>query len=222
MQTTLATFRKASHRSGAGLPARRIAAAIALVATLSIPRAHAAGTATDAIDGLHASMLAVIHDAATTNFRQRYDALAPAIDKAYDLDFMGRKSLGKGFDTLSADDQKRWLAAFRNYMISNFAGRFKAFEGQRFETLGEEAAAQDTVLVKSRVIDPKESVDLNYRMRKTESGEWKIVDVYLKGTVSELALRRSDFTATLDREGFPALLASIEAKIADLEAGKAT
>ena len=58
--------------------------------------------------------------------------------------------------------------------------------------------------------------------RKTESGDWKIVDVYLKGTVSELALRRSDFTATLDREGFPALLKSIDAKNADLAAGKAT
>jgi len=40
--------------------------------------------------------------------------------------------------------------------------------------------------------------------------------------VSELALRRSDFTATLDRDGFPALMKSIEGKIADLAAGKAT
>ncbi|MFM8409479.1 MAG: phospholipid-binding protein MlaC [Alphaproteobacteria bacterium] len=204
--------------------ARRVAVAGVALAALLVPApaSRAAGSATDAIDALHATMLAVIRDAATTTYQQRFDTLAPAIDKAYDLDFMGRKSLGKGFDALSADDQKRWLAAFRTYMIANFAGRFKTFDGQKFETLGEEPAAQDTVLVKSRMIDPKETVDLNYRMRKTESGDWKVVDVYLKGTVSELALRRSDFTATLDREGFPALLSSVEAKIADLAAGKAT
>ena len=185
-------------------------------------RADAAGGASEAIDALHATMLSVIREAATTTYQQRFDTLAPALDTAYDLDFMGRKSLGKGFDTLSPGDQKRWLAAFRSYMIANFAGRFRHYDGQKFETLGEEPAAQDTVLAKSRMIDPTETVDLNYRMRKTESGAWKVVDVYLKGTVSELALRRSDFTATLDREGFPALLQSVEGKIADLAAGKAT
>ena len=202
------------------------AAAICLVASVALvalpSRAGAGGSATDAIDGLHATMLSVLRGAPSTTFQQRFDALAPEIDKVYDLDFMARKSLGKAFDGLSAEDQASWLAAFRTYMVANFAGRFKAFEGQRFETLGEEPAAQDTVLVKSRVIDPKESVDLNYRMRRMPSGEWKVVDVFLKGTVSELALRRSDFTATFEREGFGALLKSIETKIADLAAGKAT
>lgn len=202
------------------------AAAICLVASVALvalpSRAGAGGSATDAIDGLHATMLSVLRGAPSTTFQQRFDALAPEIDKVYDLDFMARKSLGKGFEALPVEDQRRWIAAFRNYMISNFAGRFRAFDGQKFETLGEEPAAQDTVLVKSRVVDPKETVDLNYRMRRTESGDWKIVDVYLKGTVSELALRRSDFTATFDREGFAALLKSIDGKIADLAAGKAT
>jgi len=212
-----------ASRRGIGLPGWHGVLLAVIVGLFACgPRAWAAESATGTIDGLHAAMLSVIRDAATTTYQQRFDALAPAIDKAYDLDFMARKSLGKGFDALSAEDKARWVAAFRNYMIGNFAGRFKAFEGQRFETLGEEPAAQDTVLVKSRLIDPKESVDLNYRMRRTESGDWKIVDVYLKGTVSEVALRRSDFTATLDREGFPALMKSIEGKIADLAAGKAT
>ncbi len=211
---------RGSRRQRPGRIALAAAATLALVAA-ALP-ARAASTATGTIDDLHAAMLSVIRDAATSSFEQRFDTLAPAIDEAYDLDFMARKSLGKGFDALSDEDKARWIAAFRKYMISSFAGRFKAFDGQRFETLGEEPAAQDTVLVKSRVIDPKESVDLNYRLRRTESGDWKIVDVYLKGTVSELALRRSDFTATLDRDGFPALMKSIEGKIADLAAGKAT
>lgn len=223
MATTRVIDRGRGRHDSGRAPGRRAFAILVVAAMLGAPtRPEAAGTATGTIDGLHAAMLSVIHDAGRTSYQQRYDALAPAIDEAYDLDFMARKSLGKGFDALSAEDKARWIALFRTYMTANFAGRFKSFDGQRFETLGEEPAAQDTVLVKSRVIDPRESVDLNYRLRRTESGDWKIVDVYLKGTVSELALRRSDFSATLDRDGFPALVRSLETKIADLAAGKAT
>jgi phospholipid transport system substrate-binding protein len=172
------------------------------------------------VETMHAGMLDVMRTAATTTFEERAAKLGPVVETAYDLDFMGRKSLGKSFDGLSADDQKRWLEAFHRFMIANYAGRFTSYSGQKFETIGDEPAAQDTVLVRTRLVDPgKESVDLAYRLRK-QDGTWKIIDVYLKGTVSELALRRSDFTAILDRQGFPALLANLDGKIADLRAGK--
>ena len=172
------------------------------------------------IETMHAGMLEVMRTAATTTFEERAAKLEPVIETAYDLDFMGRKSLGKSFDVLSPEDQKRWLELFHTFMVANYAGRFTSFSGQKFETLGEEPAAQDTVLVRTRLVDPgKENVDLAYRMRQ-QDGTWKVIDVYLKGTVSELALRRSDFTAILDREGFPALIANLDGKIADLRAGK--
>lgn len=172
------------------------------------------------IETMHAGMLEVMRTSATTTFEERTAKLGPVIETAYDLDFMGRKSLGKSFDALSAEDQRRWLEIFHQFMVANYAGRFTSFSGQSFETLGEEPAAQETVLVRTRLVDPgKENVDLAYRLRR-QDGTWKIIDVYLKGTVSELALRRSDFTAILDRQGFPALIANLDGKIADLRAGK--
>lgn len=172
------------------------------------------------VEKVHAGMIEVMQSAATTPFEGRAERLTPVLEQAFDIDFMARKSLGRSFDGLSADDQKRWIDAFRRFFVANYAGRFTGYSGQKFETLGEEPAAQDTVLVRTRLIDPGgENVDLAYRMRES-GGTWRIIDVYLKGTVSELALRRSDFTAILDRQGFPALLASIDAKVADLRAGK--
>ena len=44
--------------------------------------------------------------------------------------------------------------------------------------------------------------------------------MYLKGTVSELALRRADFTAVLDREGFAKLESTVRARLDDLAAGR--
>jgi len=173
-----------------------------------------------AVEKVHAGMIEVMQSAATTPFEGRAERLTPILEQAFDIDFMARKSLGRSFDGLSADDQKSWIEAFRRFFVANYAGRFTGYSGQKFETLGEEPAAQDTVLVRTRLIDPGgENVDLAYRMRES-GGTWRIIDVYLKGTVSELALRRSDFTAILDRQGFPALLASVDAKVAELQSGK--
>ncbi|MBM4243261.1 MAG: hypothetical protein FJ148_05515 [Deltaproteobacteria bacterium] len=198
-------------------------AILGLVTALSAGGAIAAEptAAVQVVETMHAGMVDVMRTSATTPFDERAAKLEPVIGTAYDLDFMGRKSLGKSFDGLSPEDQKRWLEAFHRFMVANYAGRFTSFSGQSFETLGEDPAAQDTVLVRTRLVDPgKETVDLAYRLRKQGSA-WKIIDVYLKGTVSELALRRSDFTAILDREGFAALMANLNGKIADLQAGKA-
>ena len=74
----------------------------------------------------------------------------------------------------------------------------------------------DTMIVRTRLIDPgDEDVELNYRMHRTAEG-WKIIDVYLDGTVSELALRRSEFSGIVKRESFDALIAALDAKIAKL------
>ncbi len=45
-------------------------------------------------------------------------------------------------------------------------------------------------------------------MRQT-GGSWKILDVYLNGTISQLATRRSDFASTVSAGGAPALIKKI-------------
>jgi phospholipid transport system substrate-binding protein len=194
--------------------------AVLLLTGLQATAARGADGAAEAvIAGLHAGMLAVMRESGELDYQQRFDRLAPVLGNAYDFDFMARKSLGRAFDGLDPASQKRWLALFRTYTIANYAGRFRGYHGQRFETVDEEPGTQGTVLVRTRLIDPgTETVDLNYRLRDRDG--WRIIDIYLKGTVSELALRRSDFTATLERSGFGSLVESLKAKIADLAAGR--
>lgn len=204
----------------AGVAACAILALLAALPGSARPARAAEPDAVAVVERLHAGMLGVIRDAHRTSFDERAARLGPILEAAFDLDFMARKSLGRSFDGLNGAQQKQWTELFRRFMVANYAGRFKGDTGQRFETLGEEPAAQGTVLVRTRVVDPAgENVDLSYRLRRTPAG-WRIIDVYLKNRVSELALRRSDFTALLGREGFAALVASVEEKIAELRAGK--
>jgi phospholipid transport system substrate-binding protein len=70
-------------------------------------------------------------------------------------------------------------------------------------------------------VDPGDDpVQLNYRLRPVD-GSWKIIDVYLNGTVSELALRRSEYSSLIQREGLEGLLTALTDKIAAFASGSA-
>jgi phospholipid transport system substrate-binding protein len=176
-------------------------------------------TPTQTIDSLHEKLLDVMKNAVELGYEGREAKLEPVIPEHYDVAFMAEKSVGRHWKSASESERERFLEAFQRFMVANYAGQFDGYSGQSFETRGEEPARMDTILVRSRLIDPgDEDVELNYRMRQV-NGSWKIIDVYLDGTVSELALRRSEFSGIVKREDFDALIAAIDERIAKLAAG---
>jgi phospholipid transport system substrate-binding protein len=200
---------------------RRAAWATLLLAILVGPSVSAdpARSPTQTIDSLHESLLDVMKNAVELGYAGREAKLEPVIPEHYDVAFMAEKSVGRHWKSASDSDRQRFLETFQRFMVANYAGQFDGYSGQSFETFGEEAARMETVLVKSRLIDPgDEDVELNYRMRLVD-GSWKIIDVYLDGTVSELALRRSEFSGIVKRENFDALIAAIDERIAKLATG---
>jgi phospholipid transport system substrate-binding protein len=178
--------------------------------------------ATATVEALHATLLEAMKDATALGYAGRAALIAPAVEQAFDLDFMARFVLGPGGKDLSPADQARWRDTFARATVATYAGRFTGWGGEEFRTLGQEPAAQDTVFVRTVVDRPQdEDVELTYRLRK-EGDAWKIVDIYQKGTVSELALRRSEYSAVLKRDGFDALVKTVDAKTADYASGKLT
>jgi phospholipid transport system substrate-binding protein len=173
------------------------------------------------VERLHAVLIEVMKEAESLGYQGRYDRLSPALQEFFDLPFMAEKSVGRHWKTTSPEDQKILVQTFVRYSIANYAGRFHGYSGQHFETLGEEPAARGTRLVRTQLIDPNdENVKLDYRLRATD-GDWKIVDVYLNGTVSELALRRSEYSSLIKREGLEALLAALDERIENLASAPA-
>jgi phospholipid transport system substrate-binding protein len=169
------------------------------------------------IEVFHAGLLAIMKDAKTLGFQGRIDKLTPLMGETFDLDFMASKTVGRHWRKLSDDEKLRWEKTFTQFTTANYAGRFTGFTGEEFITLGVEDAAKGTRVVLTKIVSPsEEDVQLNYRVIE-RNGEWKIIDVYLNGTVSELALRRSEYSSALKREGFDGLVASIETKIEDLK-----
>lgn len=197
--------------------------ALAAVAVLWVPRTAWTGdpgAARVVIEELHAQLLGVMKEAETLGYEGREERLTPVVGDTYDVAFMARKSLGRHWKSLEAGQQQEFQAAFGKVTVANYAGRFVGWSGEVFETLGAEPGVRDTQLVKTRLLQPEdEDVQLDYRLHQTDAG-WRIIDVYVNGTISELALRRSEYSALLQREGFEALMEAIDAKIGRLERGE--
>ena len=171
------------------------------------------------VDALNECLTGVMKDAETLGYAGRFDRLSPVVLETFDLDFMAQKIVGRHWKTASPEDQQRLVDTFSRYTISNYAGRFSSWSGQEFQRLGEEPSARGTVLVRTKLLDPEgDDVQLDYRLRHTDEDGWQIIDIYFNGTVSELALRRSEYSSLIKREGFQALLAALDERIAELAA----
>lgn len=206
-------------------------AAVALLVAVGTPAApapaqEAAGdgaAAGDAaaravIDNLYAVMLETLHGAQQLGYAGRFAKLAPAIAATFDLDFMAEKSVGRHWESFSAEERAEWRALFERNTVASYASRMGGFHGQEFRIVGSEPASHGTVMIRTTIADPKKDpISITYRLRESPAG-WRVIDLFLKGTVSELALRRSDYAGVLRSGGFAALRKSLEDKIAEYEA----
>jgi phospholipid transport system substrate-binding protein len=177
------------------------------------------GSPTALIQRFYDTLLGVMKQAKQLSFDERYNRLAPTISQTFDLGLMTRIAVGPGWSQFAADQQQRLTAAFSRYTISLYANRFDDFSGQKFAVDPTPAANASGTVVKSHLVKANgETVNLSYLMRQ-EGADWKVIDVYLSGTVSELATRRSEFLAVLQQSGADGLVRMLEQRTAALRTG---
>ncbi len=182
--------------------------------------AQGEAAATAAINQLYAALLAVMKQAKALSFDGRYAQLAPVIERVFDLGLMTRIAVGPTWPQIPADQQQRLTQSFIRFTVSEYAGRFDGYDGERFEVDPATQPNPNGVIVQSRLVKSNgEAVALNYLMHRGVGGGWQIIDVYLKGTISELATRRSEFAGALQSSGADGLARSLDQRSAALRAG---
>lgn len=172
----------------------------------------------EVVERLDAALLEAMKNADRLGFQGRYDLLAPVLSDTFDFPLMARIAVGRHWSGLT-DAQRQELAdAFTRMSIATFAARFDGYSGESFEIAGEETGAREgTVLVRTKLVRPADpAVALNYLLHE-ERGKWRAVDVYLDAKYSELAVKRSEYTSIIERQGFGTLIAKIEDTIAKLK-----
>jgi phospholipid transport system substrate-binding protein len=190
--------------------------AAAMLAGLALP-AHTGAAEVDPaaapIRAFYDALLAAMKQANQLGVRGRYDKLAPVIRSTFDLAAMTRIAVGPEWTSIPSEQQTALLDHFARMTIATYANRFDGFSGESFEVDPEILTRNTGRIVRTKLLRPKdEPVTLNYLMRG--SGDtWKIVDIYLSGTISELATQRSEFGAILKSGGPAALIESLRQQI---------
>jgi phospholipid transport system substrate-binding protein len=192
---------------------------LALTLVLFGATARAEGSPPQAvIKNFYVVLLEVMQNARELGFDGRYQKLKPAIETAYNLPLMSRLSIGPQWQSLTPQQQEQLSRAFAEFTVATYANRFDDYSGEKFEVQPETAPASGGVIVQSRLVKGNgEPVTLNYLMRQAD-GSWQIIDVFLSGTISELATRRSEFTSILRRDGPQGLLNVLNRRIGELKA----
>jgi phospholipid transport system substrate-binding protein len=184
----------------------------ALLCAPALP-ARAESETTDAavtrIRAFYDALLGVMKQGDKLGIRGRYDKLAPTVRSTFDLAAMTRIGVGPEWNSIPPEQQVSLIDNFTQMTIATYANRFDSYAGERFEV---DAAAEPRNT--GRIVHTKlfpstgEPVTLNYLMRGSDD-RWRVVDVYLTGTISELATRRSEFGAILKSGGPNALIESL-------------
>jgi phospholipid transport system substrate-binding protein len=157
------------------------------------------------VETLYAALKGVMREGRQLGGEGRYRQLAPVIDRVFNLPLMTQVAVGGQWSNLNPDQQQQLVDGFRRFTIATYANHFDGDDGERFEITPTPQAIANGTLVQSRIVPrDKSPIELDYVMRES-AGAWQIVDVYAEGTISELARRRSEFTALLRRSGPEAL-----------------
>ena len=166
------------------------------------------------------ALIQIMRLGASTPFSQRLNVLAPAIDAAFDLDRILQVSVGLGWSAMPPAQKAALQTAFRTYTIASYVNNFDSYTGQRFTVSPTtRSLSNGDQVVATQIISPSgESHRLDYVMNRGPRG-WRAVDVLQDGTISQVAVQRSDFRQTLQQGGAPALVASLQRKTQQLSRG---
>lgn len=185
-----------------------IAGALLLVLSAPVPVLAQSEPARAAVQALNAGLLAIMKAGGTA--KSRAAAIAPQIDRAFDLPLMTRLAVGPSWTTIAPGDQQALVAAFRRMTIAQYAANFDSWSGESFTIDPRIEARGGDQLVRTTLNTPgKAGIPISYRLRAS-GGTWKIIDVFYRNSISQIATRRSDFASVLAKGGAKALVAHLD------------
>jgi phospholipid transport system substrate-binding protein len=189
---------------------RTLLVALVVMPMLATLSAQAGGDPNlQVIERFHAALLDTLKQGKALGIQGRYKKLEPEVDAAFDLKAMTQFTVGPKWAGMSEADRASVVAAFRRMTIASYASNFKEFKDQQF-TLDQKVDVRGVDrIVKSQIIPKGEKpVNLRYRLREA-GGAARIIDVIYE-SVSQIATRRSDFSATVNEGGAPALVKKLD------------
>jgi phospholipid transport system substrate-binding protein len=180
-----------------------MAVAVALFGSLPL-RAQAPSAAAAHIQTYYQELMPTIQQAGRLSVRERDRRFTPPINAAFDFATMTRLAVGPAWKNFSPEQQAAAREAFARFIVADYASQISNYSGESFvvdpQTSPESRGGGE--IVKTKLLQPGgRTVNINYLVRGG-----RVIDVYLNGTISDLATRRDEFASIIASGGADALI----------------
>src|SRR5262249_34786593 len=155
-----------------------------------------------------------IRQAGKLTVRERDKRFGPVMSSAFDFPTMTRLAVGPAWRTFTPAQQVAVQEAFTGFIVADYASQINDYSGESFavDPQTTPAARGGGEIVKTRLQQPSgRTVNINYLIR-----EGRIVDVYLNGTISDLATRRDEFGSIITSGGPEGLIKRLQERTQNL------
>lgn len=190
--------------------------AIGLLITILFQPLHAAvnkgQSATAVVEQFHSALIAAMKKSDKLGFKGRYKLLKPAIKNGHDLPGITKVVAGRYWSKLSDRDKELLIKTFSKLIITTYAARFDEYSGEKFKTLSEEHLPNGDILVRTQLVKSDgEKLSFDYVLRN-DGKNWRVRNIIVDG-VSDLAIKRTEYTSILRGEGVKVLIEKLKEKI---------
>jgi phospholipid transport system substrate-binding protein len=156
------------------------------------------------IQTYYQQLMPTIQQAGRLSVRERDRRFTPVITAVFDIATMARLAVGPAWTSFSAAQQTAVRDAFAQFIVADYASQISNYSGESFvvDPLTSPASRGGGEIVKTKLLQPDgRTVNINYLVR----GE-RVIDIYLNGTISDLATRRDEFASIISSGGADALI----------------
>jgi len=196
-------------------PFRSILKSVLVPLILGIARTSGAAPVDDPAVMLRSSIDEILSIAYAGHGNENLPArVRPSLEKCFALDLVTRQAMGPGWRQFSPTEQKRITELFSELLIRTYSARVVGTERPKISYGAPVELASDRREIPSRVTTPSSNdpIAVVYRLIRLPAG-WRIYDVLIEG-VSFVANYRAQFDEIIQKGGAPAVIRTIEAKLA--------
>ena len=144
-------------------------------------------TPSETIDLLHNSLKKIV----SSNIGNK--KVQSVIRNTYNIERMLALIIGEVWKKSISKDKIALKKVFEEYIAKNYILRFKNIKSLEFGKLEINQAGKNYRMAKTKlIINSKDIVPLNYLLDQTNNS-WKIFDVLIDGSISEIATKKSEF-----------------------------
>ena len=147
---------------------------------------------------------------------ERQREVRTIVSEAFDFDEAAKRTLGRAWAERSDEERATFTRLFVDLLDRAYLRRLDGWDGQRI-VVGEDVVEADRATVKTAIVARDgDRTPVDYVMRRTDDGRWRVVDVSVGGA-SLLGNYRVQFARLMQSGGFPLLIEKLQAKVASLQ-----